>query len=64
MNSGNIGNCDTCEYVLKCNRASIFSVSLMKQLYGCPKNLIEEAERDRIAYDDFRQNQKRVQSTD
>jgi len=42
----NIGNCDTCDYILKCNRASCTGQSLLKSMYGCPKDLQEQYLKD------------------
>lgn len=42
----NIGDCDTCDYCLKCTRCSCTGPSLLKQMFGCPKELVEQAKKD------------------
>ena len=41
-----IGNCDTCHYILKCDRACCTGKSLSKELLGCPNRLLEEYRKD------------------
>lgn len=38
----NIGNCDTCDYVLQCDRASVMLRSFAKALKGCPEKLVKK----------------------
>lgn len=38
-----IGNCDTCWYILKCTRAGVAK----RLMGGCPSNLLEEYRRDK-----------------
>lgn len=35
------GNCDTCEYALRCRRASCTG-SALKALFGCPEEIVGE----------------------
>jgi len=44
--SKSIGVCDYCDYALKCNRCSCTGPSLLQQMYGCPRNLVEEWKKD------------------
>lgn len=41
-----IGNCDTCDYALQCDRVSIMLPSFAKALKGCPKRLVEQYYKD------------------
>lgn len=43
----NIGHCDTCDYVLQCNRCCCTGPSLLQMMYGCPTELLQQAEKDR-----------------